>query len=244
MPPAAPPAAPPAGGAAGVGTPAGTAPARPGLTVGTTASGGSIVSNATHPAVVDSGPSADAIAVLSTIPEPLSAAERVPPPALAPLAVTTAVDSSGAAAPGDTVAGARPGAGAASRAPAETAGEIPVPAPTLPLGDRPGALAQAAAAESASLAGFPAAPPAAPTPAKSDSCWRVQVAAPVDPDDAELKRRAAESLLLLPMVIEREKGRFKVRSRDCLPRAAAESVKRRALASGLAGTFLFPGLAR
>ena len=60
--------------------------AEPGTRVGTTASGGSIVVRepAAAPAVVDSTPSEDALAVLNTIPEPLGRAtepESVPVPA-------------------------------------------------------------------------------------------------------------------------------------------------------------------
>ena len=49
---------------------------------------------------------------------------------------------------------------------------------------------------------------------------------------------AAQSLLLVPMTIFTEAGRFKVRSTECLGRAAAESLRDRAVASGFTGVFL------
>ncbi len=194
-------------------------------TVGTTVSGGAITSNAPHAAVVDSGPSAEAMAVLSSIPEPLAPGERVPPPA--PTPAGAARDS-----------GPTPLPDRASEAPADTAGEIPVPAPTEPLGDRPGTLARPSALDSALLASPPpATPPLAPAPASPDTCWRVQIAAPLAREEAELKRAAAQSLLLVAVVVEHEQGRYKVRNRDCLGRAAAGSLRLRALASGFAGAF-------
>jgi hypothetical protein len=76
------------------------------------------------------------------------------------------------------------------------------------------------------------------TSAKPDTCWRVQVAAPTDKDEAEKKREAASSILLVPMTIETEKGRYKVRSTDCMPREVAERLKGRAVDSGLDGAFM------
>ena len=49
---------------------------------------------------------------------------------------------------------------------------------------------------------------------------------------------AARSLLLVPMVIVPEAGRFKVRSGPCLQRVAAEALRDRAVASGFRGVFL------
>lgn len=232
--PAFPPAAP-----AGVGssTAAPDAPsaggAWPGVAVGNTASGGSIVSRGSQPAVVDSGPSAEALAVLASIPEPLAPAERVPAPAVAP-------ESRAGAPPASGTNGA-PAAGAASAAPATTAtiaaddSLIPVPAPTEPLGDRPGTLARVVADT------FPVMPPAAAPPepvrARPDSCWRVQVAAPTDKQEADLKRQAAESVLLVPFVVEQEKTRYKLRNRDCLTREVADQLRRRAVESGFTGSF-------
>jgi hypothetical protein len=49
----------------------------------------------------------------------------------------------------------------------------------------------------------------------------------------------ARSQLLLPFVIERESGLFKVRVRECLSAAAASDLRRRAVESGFAGAFRF-----
>ena len=55
--------------------------------------------------------------------------------------------------------------------------------------------------------------------------------------EAELKRQAAESVLLVPFAIDHEKQRYKVRNRDCLTREAADRLRRRAIQSGFDGTF-------
>jgi hypothetical protein len=52
---------------------------------------------------------------------------------------------------------------------------------------------------------------------------------------------AAQSLLLVPMVIEREKGLWKVRTRDCQSREAADALRRRAIESGFEGAFIVKG---
>ena len=184
-----------------------------GTQFGTTVSGGSITSHqAPVPAVIDSTPSADALAVLGTIAEPL-----------------------GANGSPDTVG-------------------VPVPAPTQPLGDRPGTHAIAALPESVAAPGLP--PPTVSSPgsshgaatgaatARADSCWRVQVAAPPERERAERMAEVARSQLLLPFVIEREGGLFKVRVRECLSAGAANDLRRRAVESGFAGAFRFPGRAR
>jgi len=77
---------------------------------------------------------------------------------------------------------------------------------------------------------LPPTPPAAATP---DTCWRVQVASLATRAKAEQLRRAAESLLLVPIVVEPEKRRYTVRSRDCMDRSGAELLRQRARASGL-----------
>ena len=251
--------------------PAASAPASPmpGTPVGTTASGGRIVTSSPTPAVVDSAPSTEALSVLATIPEPLKPGERVPPPSnLRPMTPSTTSEPAPSA----------PGTSAATDSAAvdsvSSAGEanVPVPSPTAPLGDRPGSLARAglldsllvppaapagsnAPSTSGGLApGAPAtpgapsgtaAPPgAAGATAASDTCWRVQVAAPPETTRAEALRDAAQSQLLMPMVIEFEKGLCKVRTRDCLATAAADSFRRRAEAAGFAGAFRFVGKRR
>lgn len=163
-------------------------------------------------AVRDSSPSPEALAVLASIPEPLGGAPGTVRPAQAP--------------PDGT----------------PPAGEVPVPAPTRPLA-APAPLPASAPPPTAPAPGsaappVTAAPPAAVTPAAGDTCWRVQVAAPADREKGKAVRDAAESLLMVPMIVDREGGRFKVRSRDCLSRRAAESLRDRAAQSGFPGVFL------
>jgi len=174
----------------------------------------------------DSLPSAEARDVLNTIPEPLPPGERVPPPAMAQPYATA--DSTASAAPDS----------------------VPVPAETRPLGDAPGSLAPTptpppgaagtagAAAGAAAGTAAGAAPPAGGK-AAPDTCWRVQVAAPKNAEEADQKRSAAESLLMTGFVVERDGAFYKVRSRDCLSREDAARLRDRALASGFAGTFPF-----
>lgn len=179
----------------------------PGTPVGTTASGGVITTNPTSPptpAVVDSTPSEEALAVLQTIPEPL-----------------------GKSGDPDSV-------------------RVPVPAPTAPLGG--GARQTPALPESLnappslpSATTTPSSPPTAAGPQAGgpDSCWRVQVLAPPERDRADRMLEAARSQLLVPFVIEREGGLFKVRTRDCLTAGAANDLRRRAVESGFTGAFRF-----
>ena len=160
-------------------------------------------------AAPDTTPSAEARDVLASIPEPLRPGERVPPPlpARSETAGThfdaTAADS-----------GAR---------------DVPVPAPTAPLGER--TLPPALPPDTAH-----AVPLTLP-----DSCFRVQLAAPLEKAKAERYREAAESQLLVPVVIETERGHHKVRTRDCLTRAAADALRRRAVDTGFAGAFRIGG---
>ena len=303
-----------AGSAAGTGHAGGAAGAssRHGVPVGNTSSGGSIVSNDTEPAVVDSGPSAEAMAVLATIPEPLSAADRVPAPGSSthagsapagPKTTSTqsgtsgtragapsagagaasgagvggasgagagAASSAGAGAASGAGAGAASGAGAATSAGAGAAAGaaaaggaaasrpdrpdsaaaaaadsaattaatdtiVPVPEPTRPLGESAEAFTRAVTDTSPPP---PPPPPAqAPTRSEPDSCWRIQVAAPTEKKEADLKREAAESVLLVKFEIVHEKQRYKVRNQDCLNRDAADRLRRRALQSGFTGAF-------
>lgn len=175
-------------------------------------------------AAVDSGPSREALEVLRTIPEPLADSERVsaPEPASpgAPARVTGTMRDTLPAAP-ESLATARD----------STLEAVPTPEPTRALGDRPGGTP--ALAESALVA--PPPPPA--RPAAPDTCWRLQIGAPPERAKADALLAAATSQLLAPFVIEHEKTRYKVRSRDCLDRAAVNALKARALASGFPGAF-------
>ena len=233
---------------------AGTPPATPapGTPVGTTASGGTISLNgappagAHAPAGVDSTPSPEAVAVLNTIPEPLggTSASRPGGPAGASAGASPAAP---AAAP--ATAGASPATPSAAPAPAGAAASdsaaVPVPEPTQPLGDRPGSVAalpeSLMAAAPAASADTTHAPAAATSP---DSCWRVQVAAPPVKGRADRMAEAARSQLLIAVVVEKEAGLYKVRTRDCYSAAAAEDLKRRAVGSGFEGAFRFLKKAR
>jgi hypothetical protein len=227
----------------------------PGEVVGGTASGGAITRRAPVAAPVDSGPSADAHEVLATIPDPIPAGERVTASArvqqLYPLrdatpGIAMAADSSGApdmnpAAPADSAA--------------LEAGAVPVPEPTLPLGQRrpqtiptiPDSVVRAVADSAMRTPGtaLPASSPTTPTapavqmPVSPDSCWRVQVSAPEEADRAEQLRAASESLLLAPMVVEKEQGLYKVRTRDCMSAETAGRLRDRAETTGFAGAFRF-----
>jgi len=165
----------------------------PGTPVGTTASGGTITARpgpATAPTVADSTPSEEALAVLSTIPEPAGVEE-----------------------PRDST-------------------HLPVPAPTHPLGDRPGARPLPVLAESL------AAPVAQPA-AEPDTCWRVQVLAPPEREHAERTAAVARSQLLVEFRVVPEGGLFKVRTQECLSAVAANDLRRRAIESGFEGAFRF-----
>ena len=54
-------------------------------------------------------------------------------------------------------------------------------------------------------------------------------------------RSAAQSLLLVPMTIKSEGGRYKVRTGGCLDAAAADSLRHRATMTGFRGSFRFGG---
>ena len=137
---------------------------------------------------------------------------------------------------------------------------VPVPSPTEPLGDRSGTLTMpeslsVAAPETASVT-RPAASPASPPqgaaanekpaatpdipskPLADGSCWRVQIAAPVEKTEADSREQAARSLLLAPMVIETEGGLYKVRTEGCLSHEAADALRKRAVDSGFEGAFV------
>jgi hypothetical protein len=166
----------------------------------------------------DSAPSRDALDVLATIPEPLAPGERVPPPA-----VSAAADDAGSA-------------------------DVPVPALTPVLGERP--LPEVVA--STDTTSSPASPapralvdprpaPGPGVPAVTDTCWRVQIAASAERAKSERYLEAGRSQLLSPLQIEVEKGLFKVRTRDCLSGAEADGLRRRALDAGFDGAFRFRG---
>jgi hypothetical protein len=233
------PAQPAPSGAAPAGAPAGAA-------AGAQGTGAAVTAHAP----VDSLPSSEAQRVLDSIPEPIPAAERVPPPA---------------------VAAAGAGAAAASDSAADSLGAaVPVPAPTAPLGDKPGSAELAAAAggvaampdslgasatgakagaaaagAAAGTAGAAASKPAASSGAAAASggakpagpCYRLQVAAPKDRTQAESMKRAAESQLEVPFTITKVQTLYKVRTRDCLDEDAVQHLRARARASGFSGAF-------
>jgi len=226
-------------------------PAPPPMQVGTTASGGTIVQTGSPS---DSGPSADARAVLSTIPDPVPGAssEAVPAPAGnagAPGSGTGA--AGGAAGSAGVVAGAgtamalRPDSAAVdtSNAAADSS-SVPTPSLTEPLGEHPGGHV---VTDPASPVGPPgtataqAPPPAAlpANPAPPSPCWRVQVAAVPEQARAKALRDAAQSQLMMDMVIEVEKKLYKVRTKDCLTTEAADRIKQHAIDDGFPGAFRF-----
>jgi hypothetical protein len=178
---------------------------------------------------LDTVPSPAAREVLATIPEPLRPEERV----TAPAAATAAAES------------------AATIEPDTARSEIPVPVPVPVLGEQargvqPMDTTAAGAPPAASPPAFPAPgqPPAEAgrgAPGTPDTCWRVQIAAPADRAKAQRYLQAGQSQLLVPLVIEKERGLYKVRTRDCLDRQAADVLRRRALDAGFAGVFRIRG---
>ncbi len=202
-------------------------------------------------AVVDSAPSSAALGVLASIPEPIAPEERVPAPEVAPVPVDAPILET---APADS----------AAPVPADTTDEIPVPSPTPKLGDivnpglDPARDTTAARVDTAGVmpelpkpgaprttpATAPARVPPPTTTAPAPACWRVQILAPKEKAEANRKRAAAESILLVPMVIERDGGLYKIRTRECFARATADIVRGRAVASGFAGAFPFEGAKR
>lgn len=187
---------------------------------GTVTSGGGAAPPTPPPAVVDSGPSADAQAVLATIPEPIDSSERVP----APEPGIAGADSTGDMPVPTETAPLGQGAGGDSLYAAP--GSAPPPT-TTPATSTPGATAGAAGAGAAT------ATPKAP----AGPCFRVQVAAPVDAGEADAKMKAANSLLLATFVVEKEGKLYKVRSRDCMDDAAATRLRDRAASNGFDGAF-------
>ena len=161
----------------------------------------------------DTVPSADALAVLAGIPEPLGAEAR----------------------------GASPSA-PASPEPEDAAGQadVPVPARTPVLGERP--LPEIVAPADTTTTPPAAVPPvSAPVAAAPDTCWRVQFAAWADRGQAERYLDAARSQLAVPLAIEKAAGLFKVRTTGCLDGAAADALRRRAREAGFDGAFRFRG---
>ncbi|HTK30776.1 MAG TPA: hypothetical protein VL332_02355 [Candidatus Saccharimonadaceae bacterium] len=228
------------------------------------ASGASRPSATAPPGIVpaDSLPSRDARAVLESIPEPLPAAERVAPPDVKALRVTAdsaraARPDASPASPADTARPAADSTGAAADSSATPDASVPVPSPTQPLGDRPGALERMLAPDSTKKnldAAIDSAMNARPAPsaksgansgagatgakgAAADSCFRIQVGAAANAREAERIRAAAASQMLIPMVTEKEKGLYKVRTKDCYPSLSAEPLRRRAVAAGFHGVF-------
>ncbi|MFN8587763.1 MAG: SPOR domain-containing protein [Candidatus Eisenbacteria bacterium] len=195
----------------------------------------------------DTVPSPEAVAVLASIPEPLgetapatkgrrppaNAPKPAPTPAPVPVNVPAPAEAADSLQAGQAPPSDAPPAAAAA---APDTGTIPVPAPTRPLG------ADATPAAPTPPPATPAAP--APTfeetaaPAAADTCWRVQVGASSQRAKASRLRSAAESQLLMRMVVERERNLWKVRTQDCVGRGTAESLKARAIASGFQGVFL------
>jgi outer membrane biosynthesis protein TonB len=190
---------------------------------------------ATARVAVDSLPTPEALAVLASLPEPTGVSDA-PARASAP-----------AATPAPAPVTPPPAESAPAVASTDTAAAVPVPVPVpTPVLGEASAPATPPAPASAPATSPPPAPATPPTPtaapssarAAADTCWRVQIAAPLERDKGDAMREMAQSQLVTPMVIDVEAGRYKVRSRDCLPRAAASALRERALASGFKGVFL------
>ena len=231
-------------------------PVPPPMQVGTTASGGAITQTGSP---TDSGPSAEARAVLSTIPDPVAGSEsgqKTPASGGSTGAVGTggaagtsgAVGTAGAAAGAATLASAARAdsaqADSSSVAAAADSGSVPTPSLTEPLGEHPGAGAHVVTDPAASP-GPPAtaqAPPAAGSqanPAPPDPCWRVQVAAVPEQARAKALRDAAQSQLMTDVVVEVEKKLYKIRTKGCLTAEAADRLKQHAIDDGFSGAFRF-----
>ena len=212
-----------------------------------TGAAGGTGAGVTTRAPIDTLPSSEAQRVLDSIPEPIPAAERVPPPAVAAAAGAAA----GAVAAGDSAADS-------------LSASVPVPEPTAPLGDKPGSAELAAAAGGAAIAsgdslGSPGASSGAATGGASAGaaaqpvagsgaggaaaakpagpCYRLQIAAPKDRTQAESMKRAAESQLEVPFTITKSQSLYKVHTRDCLGEDAVQHLRARARASGFSGAF-------
>lgn len=177
----------------------------------------SVPRTASARAAIDSLPTSEALAVLASLPEPQGVSDVPAPQA--------------------------PQAPPAPESPAasDTAVAVPVPVPTSALGQTPPPMPSptpAAPPASAAVHAPVHAPVQAPVHAAADTCWRVQIAAPLEREKGDAMREMAESQLVTPMVVDQADGRYKVRSRDCLARAAAVALRERALASGFKGVFL------
>jgi len=195
----------------------------------------------------DSLPSEDALNVLKTIPEPLAPGEVVPPPESG--ATPNPADTTGVAADSTAIVpiptptaplGEGPGSAAQSSLADSLARAAAAHGPSAASGGTAGAAGAAAAAGTAGAAGASmagTAPGAGATSATRDTCWRVQVAAPTDRDEAEAMRSAAESQLLVSMTVVADGQRFKVQTRDCLTSESSDAIRARALSAGFDGAF-------
>lgn len=204
----------------------------------------------------DSLPSEDALSVLKTIPEPLAPGDVVPPPesgAPPHAADTTGVQADTASVVPTPSLTAPLGEGPGSSAQSSLADSLARAAAAL--APAPKSAGASAAGASATRAGAALAGAGAGAMmvggaggatggaalmhalAANDTCWRVQVAAPLDSSEAETMRAAAESQLLVPMVISVENYRYKVQCRDCLTELSSMALRMRALAAGFDGAF-------
>lgn len=227
-------------GCAPVAKPPASATPPPRATSPASAPGSSAPKSSSASARSDSLPSPDAERLLATIPEPLSPSQQVAPDSTKPRSVP-------APEAGYDTLRVQPQGGEVS--------SVPVPAPTpvvaapvvtfaptestlhtAPVASAPATTAPAAPDTVSRASGAAASSGAAPP--VSGPCWRVQVAAPATRAEAESRLETAQSLMVVKMTIVPEKGLFKVRTSDCMTRDAADALKRRALDTGFAGSFL------
>lgn len=184
----------------------------------------------------DSMPTPEALAVLNTIPEPLRPGERVASESRA------SAGASNAASAEDSTAVSAP------------AGDVPVPEPTQVMGDRRTVAVDTSRVTPGSGSAPSTPPSASPPPQQSpgsrslaappDTCWRVQMLAPLDAATAEQARATAASVLMVPLVIEQEHGRYKVRTQECMSHTAADLLRRRAIESGFTQAFRISSVKR
>jgi len=210
----------------------------------------------------DTVPSADAQRVLGTIPEPLTAGERaVPPLAALPAAAIAAQDSTHVRARADSDSAASDSTRSAIPTPAPTTplGEQPGSMERVFSADSAAAGSAGGSAPASSAAGVATAGGAAAgggTTAGAvgagaggvaagathgattgGECFRIQVGTSSDRKRADALRQAAESQLEIAFQVVKSEAKYKVRSRDCFGRDAADHLKERAKSAGFSGVF-------
>ncbi len=191
--------------------------------------------------VAETPPSPEALAVLASIPEPVPAqanAGRGGPSAPVPSRETPPQAGVPAAPPSSSPSDSstRAAIAADSAAASADAANVPVPAPTTPLGAASQAMPPTPELPVVAPPPAPVAPaPIASAAAGADTCWRVQVGAPSERARGRMLRDASQSLLMAPMTLASDAGRWKVRF-ETSERPAVGVFEARG--SDVTGTFL------